>query len=161
VNLNSFNTDKVTNMASMFENCSSLTFLDLTAFYTLSVTNMDKMFAHCRALKTIYVYRDWTIENVKTNTNMFTGCNVLTGEYGTRYNASRPGSFYARLDAKGAPGYLTYKDYVSDVSAIPSVHDRSFDIYDVQGVKVRTAEQGIENLPSGFYIIGNRKIYVK
>ena len=161
VNLNSFNTDKVTNMASMFENCTSLTSIDLTAFYALSVTNMDKMFAHCRALNTIYVYRDWTIENVKPNTNMFLGCNVLTGELGTRYNANHAGSDYACLDEKGSPGYLTYKDYVSDVSAIQSVYGRSFDIYDVQGVKVRTAEQGIENLPSGFYIIGNRKIYVK
>ncbi len=161
VNLNSFNTDKVTNMASMFENCTSLTSIDLTAFYALSVTNMDKMFAHCRALNTIYVYRDWTIENVKSNTNMFLGCNVLTGELGTRYNANNAGSDYACLDEKGSPGYLTYKDYVSDVSSIQSVYGRSFDIYDVQGVKVRTAEQGIENLPSGFYIIGNRKIYVK
>ena len=161
VNLNSFNTDKVTNMASMFENCTSLTSIDLTAFYALSVTNMDKMFAHCRALNTIYVYRDWTIENVKSNTNMFLGCNVLTGELGTRYNANHAGSDYACLDEKGSPGYLTYKDYVSDVSSIQSAYGRSFDIYDVQGVKVRTAEQGIENLPSGFYIIGNRKIYVK
>ena len=161
VDLNSFNTDKVTNMASMFENCTSLTSIDLTAFYALSVTNMDKMFAHCRALNTIYVYRDWTIENVKSNTNMFLGCNVLTGELGTRYNANHAGSDYACLDEKGSPGYLTYKDYVSDVSAIQSVYGRSFDIYDMQGVKVRTAEQGIENLHSGFYIIGNRKIYVK
>jgi hypothetical protein len=92
---------------------------------------------------------------------MFLGCNVLTGELGTRYNVNHAGSDYACLDEKGSPGYLTYKDYVSDVSSIQSAYGRSFDIYDVQGVKVRTAEQGIENLPSGFYIIGNRKIYVK
>ena len=161
LNLNSFNTDKVTNMASMFENCTSLTSIDLTAFYALSVTNMDKMFAYDRALKTIYVYKDWTIDNVKPNTNMFMGCNVLTGEYGTHYNASHAGSDYACLDEVGSPGYFTYKHYESSI-ALPQIGVRNiFDVYNLRGVKVRTVEQGIKNLPSGFYIMGDRKIYVK
>lgn len=49
---------------------------------------MASMFAYDRALQRNYVFMDQAIDNVKPNTNMFTGCNVLTGENGTRYNAS-------------------------------------------------------------------------
>ena len=161
LNLNSFNTDKVTNMGSMFENCSSLTSIDLTSFYALSVTNMDKMFAYDRALKTIYVYKDWTIDNVKPNTNMFIGCNVLTGENGTHFNANHAGSDYACLDETGSPGYFTYKQYETGIAVPRIVIRNSPDVYDLRGMKVRTDGQGIKNLPSGFYLVGDRKIFVK
>lgn len=122
---------------------------------------MDKMFAHDRALKTIYVYKDWTIDNVKPNTDMFLGCNVLTGENGTHYNASHAGSDYACLDETGYPGYFTYKQYESSI-VLPQIGLRNIsDVYDLHGVKVRTVEQGIRNLPSGFYLVGGRKIFVK
>ena len=99
---------------------------------------MDKMFAHDRALKTIYVYKDWTIDNVKPNTDMFLGCNVLTGENGTHYNASHAGSDYACLDETGYPGYFTYKQYESSI-VLPQIGLRNIsDVYDLHGVKVRT-----------------------
>ena len=47
LNLNNFNTIKVTNMREMFSKCSSLKELNLNNFNTTNVTNMWKMFNGC------------------------------------------------------------------------------------------------------------------
>ena len=47
---NNFNTSNVTNMGSMFRDCSSLTSLDLSNFNTANVTSMDYMFSECYKL---------------------------------------------------------------------------------------------------------------
>ena len=47
LNLNNFNTNKVTNMSYMFSGCSSLKELNLNNFNTNNVTNMFAMFGGC------------------------------------------------------------------------------------------------------------------
>ena len=42
---------EVTNMASMFYNCSALTSIDLSKFNTGKVTAMSYMFSGCKSLK--------------------------------------------------------------------------------------------------------------
>ena len=53
LNLSSFNTSNVKDMAGMFYNNRSLTQLDLSNFDTSSVIYMDYMFAECQNLKQI------------------------------------------------------------------------------------------------------------
>ena len=64
------NTEKVTDMYSMFYNCSSLTSLDVTHFNTANVTNMSFMFASCGALTTIYVSDKFVTDKVTKGSNM-------------------------------------------------------------------------------------------
>ena len=47
LNLNNFNTNKVTRMAYMFNKCSSLKELNINNFNTNNVTNFKYMFSRC------------------------------------------------------------------------------------------------------------------
>ena len=71
------NTEEVTNMASMFNNCSSLTSIDLSKFNTSNVTSMNSMFYKCSELTTLDL-GSFDTESVKSMKNMFTGCSKLT-----------------------------------------------------------------------------------
>ena len=73
------NTEKATDMSSMFYNCSSLTSLDVTHFNTANVTNMSFMFASCGALTTIYVSDKFVTDKVTKGSNMFNNCKNLKG----------------------------------------------------------------------------------
>ena len=53
LNLSSFNTSNVTTMLWMFTKCSSLTNLDLSNFNTSNVTEMRGMFSNCSSLTTL------------------------------------------------------------------------------------------------------------
>jgi surface protein len=102
------NTENVWNMSGMFENCSSLTSLDLSNFKTDNVTNMGCMFYNCRKLKTIYVGDNWNTDAVTSSYGMFDGCNRLYGSKGSSvYDYEKYDKTYARID-KGEenPGYF-------------------------------------------------------
>ena len=73
------NTEKATDMSSMFYNCSSLTSLDVTHFNTAKVTDMSFMFASCGALTTIYVSDKFVTDKVTKGSNMFNNCKNLKG----------------------------------------------------------------------------------
>lgn len=68
--LNLWNTQKVTNMNTMFYNTSSLTSIDLSTFDTTNVTDMSAMFAGASSLKTIDV-STFNTSNVKSMASMF------------------------------------------------------------------------------------------
>ena len=74
-----FNTAKVTNMRYMFYNCKALTSLDVTNFNTVNVTNMSSMFASCMALTTIYVSDKFVTDKVTKGSYMFKNCSNLKG----------------------------------------------------------------------------------
>jgi uncharacterized repeat protein (TIGR02543 family) len=71
-----FRTDKVTDMESMFENCKSLTSLNLSGFHTGQVTSMFSMFGNCSSLTTLNL-KNFDTSNVMTITSMFAGCESL------------------------------------------------------------------------------------
>lgn len=73
---NSFNTEKSTNMVSMFSNCSSLTSLDLSSFNTENVTSMSFMFMNLSKLEELDVSNFNTLK-VTTLVNTFVGCKAL------------------------------------------------------------------------------------
>ena len=124
LDLSTFDTSKVTNMAGMFYGCSSLVSLDLSSFDTSNVTHMSMvtyswsgilddvygMFGFCSSLKTIYVGQLWSTSSVTESFEMFDACSSLVGGAGTTYNSSHEDITYACVDGGTAsPGYLTLK----------------------------------------------------
>ena len=108
VGLEYFNTSNVTNMASMFDGCYSLTTLDLSSFNTSSVTVMKRMFYGCTNLTTIYVRSGWSTANVTESSYMFEGCDRIVGGRGTQWNPDHTDAAYAHVDGgENNPGYLT------------------------------------------------------
>ena len=75
--LKGLDTSKVTSMYSMFENCSSLTSLDLSSFDTSKVTNMRDMFASCSSLTSLDL-SSFDTSNATNMRSMFAGCSSLT-----------------------------------------------------------------------------------
>ena len=82
LDLSSFNTSAVTDMRYMFSSCSNLTTLDLSSFNTSSVTSMSSMFSSCSNLATL----DLSSFDTSAVTNMmymFYNCTKLTTIIGT------------------------------------------------------------------------------
>ena len=76
MDLSHFNNSLVTNMASMFNGCSSLKSIDLYDIDTSSVEDMNNMFNDCKALETL----ELSYLNTSLVTNMaymFNGCESL------------------------------------------------------------------------------------
>lgn len=109
VDFSLFDTRKVTNMMSMFFNCTNIYSLDLSTFDTQNVTRTGSMFNNCKNLATIYVDDTWTMDKVSGSFMMFDGCTNLKGERGTTYDENHTDAEYARVDGgASAPGYFTY-----------------------------------------------------
>ena len=81
------NTEKVTNMSSMFYSCSSLTSLDVTHFNTANVMDMSFMFYRCLSLTSLDVTK-FNTENVTYMRNMFASCSKLTSLDVTKFNTA-------------------------------------------------------------------------
>ena len=64
---------KVTNMISMFRDCTNLT--SIPVLYTSSVTNMAQMFSSCSNLTSIPVLDTSSVTNMA---QMFYSCSILT-----------------------------------------------------------------------------------
>ena len=77
MDLNNVNTDGVTNMACMFDGCSSLDTLDLSGWNTGAVTRMDNLFFDCTKLKTLNL-TGWDVSHVTKMTVLFFNCQSLT-----------------------------------------------------------------------------------
>lgn len=160
LDLSNFSTSRVTNMVDMFYGCSSLITLDLSGFKTTNVKYMWAMFEECQNLQTIYVSEKWNIDNVEDEgVNMFFNCYMLTGENGTHFYPSNTGVEFAHIDGGPQnPGYFTYKEFEGITTVINDI--KPSDVYRLDGVRVRTADQGLADLPPGVYIIGDKKIII-
>ena len=78
LDLSSFNTEKVTNMVTMFENSKHLRSLKLPkGFIGSSVTNLNAMFRDCESLTELDLSGS-NSENVKDMSEMFYGCKALS-----------------------------------------------------------------------------------
>ena len=72
-----FDTQNVTNMKEMFDNCSGLTSLDLTPLDTSNVTDMSFMFSGCSGLTALDL-SPLDTQKVTNMRNMFANCSSLT-----------------------------------------------------------------------------------
>ena len=77
IDLSKLDTEKVTNMNSLFDGCESLTTLDLSSFDTGSVTNMNSLFYGCESLTTLDL-SSFDTGNVTDMRSLFQDCNALT-----------------------------------------------------------------------------------
>ena len=149
--IENLNTSKVTNLKSMFEECSALTELDLVGFDVRKVTDASSMFESCTLLKTIYNDHSWSIP---TTTDMFNGCTSLVG--GVSYNHSKVNGAMA----SPVNGYFTTTgtaryDYL-ECSWDETTHEV------VQTVRTTQAEQLTSskyNLSEGTFIVYNNVNY--
>jgi surface protein len=97
------NTEKVTDMRYMFNNCSKLTSLDVSNFNTKKVTNMSFMFSYCSTFTTIYVNDKFVIDKVTNGSYMFDNCTNLKGFIEYKKNPSLKDHNYANYKT----GYFT------------------------------------------------------
>lgn len=83
LDLTSFNTKKVTNMAKMFYGCDALTSLDLSGFDTRSVQYIGLMFYNCKSLVSLDLSGfdmrrvRYTGDDISNSAYMFSGCYNL------------------------------------------------------------------------------------
>ena len=82
------NTSKVTNMACMFNNCKSLTSLNLSSFNTANVTDMGCMFDNCKSLTSLNVSNFNTAKVIHMEW-MFYGCSSLTSLNLSNFNTAK------------------------------------------------------------------------
>ena len=76
--IENLNTEKVTDMSSMFSDCQKLTSLDLSNFNTANVKYMRSMFGFCQKLTSLNV-TNFNTANVEDMRSMFKNCSALTG----------------------------------------------------------------------------------
>ena len=77
LNLSNFNTSIVTNMGSMFYGCSQLSSINLSNFNTLKVRNMHSMFRDCSHLTSLNL-SNFVTSNLRNMGIMFQGCSQLS-----------------------------------------------------------------------------------
>ena len=85
LDLSSFNTSNVATTEYMFYNCRSLTSLDLSSFDTSKVTSMYWMFASCTSLKDVYITVEATLMKL-TNNLTSQGNNYIPSSATIHYN---------------------------------------------------------------------------
>ena len=80
LDLSSFNTSNVTNMRWMFATCFNLTSLDLSNFNTSKVINIEYIFSGCTSLTSLNL-SNWDVSKVTNMTYMFDACSSLKDVY--------------------------------------------------------------------------------
>ncbi|MCI5984719.1 MAG: BspA family leucine-rich repeat surface protein [Firmicutes bacterium] len=88
LDLSGFNTSNVTNMSWMFYNSSSLTNLNLSSFNTSNVTDMSSMFYWCSSLTSLGI-NSFNTSNVTNMNSMFHFCSSLTSLNVSSFNTSK------------------------------------------------------------------------
>ena len=79
LDLSNFNTAKVKIMYNMFKNCKKLSSLNLSeSFNTVNVTNMSSMFYGCSQLSSLDLSESFNTVNVTNMSSMFYGCSQLS-----------------------------------------------------------------------------------
>ena len=117
--LNYLNTSKVTDMQSMFRDCSGLTSLNLSGFSTSKVVLMDYMFYGCSGLTSLYLGSFFT-DNVQYMDYMFSGCTGLTS---------------INLVNFRTPKVINMRDMFSDCSSLTSLNLSRFNTANVRDMR--------------------------
>ena len=112
LDLSKFNTANVKNMEDMFKECRKLSLLDLSKFNTANVKNMEDMFKECRKLSLLDL-SNFNTERVKDMSSMFSGCSTLqtifaSDKFVTDQVFYGVGMFF---DCKNLKGFI---DYISN-----------------------------------------------
>ena len=129
-----FNTANVENMRSMFSECKNLAELDLSNFNTAKVTNMGTMFSGCLNLTTIYVNDDFVITN--KSYRLFIGCTKLKGaidfdEYKTNSSfANYKTGYFTKLVGKNGDEKIGAAGETLTAETLTLADDKDFVAYE-------------------------------
>ena len=149
LNLSNFDTSKITDMNHMFYSCRNLTLLDISNFNTSKVTDMAYMFNYCRSLASIDV-SSFNTSNVTNMYAMFEYCSNLTSLDLSNFdtsNATDMGYMFRYCSS------LTSIKGMIDMKHCESYVDMFYDCPKLRDVKIK-------NPPSGFNGAGlNRSQY--
>ena len=85
--IENLNTEKVTNMSYMFNNCSALASLNVSKFNTAEVKDMDFMFYNCSTLTSLNL-SNFNNAKVTTMISMFDGCTKLESLDLSKFNTT-------------------------------------------------------------------------
>lgn len=97
LDVSSWDTSKVTVMYGLFSRCTSLTSLDLSSFNTSSVTDMGNMFKGCSLLTSVNV-SSFNTNNVTTMQTMFDGCSSITSLDLSNFDTGSVTSMYSMFN---------------------------------------------------------------
>ena len=129
-----FDTKNVSNMYFMFNGCSTLTSLDLTNFNTKNVSNMYGMFCDCSKLTSL----DLTNFNTAKVTDMgymFLGCSNLTSLDLTNFNTAKVTDMHGMFKGCSA---LTSRDLTNFNTAEVRDMNRMFYMLDESSTALTT-----------------------
>ena len=87
--LDYLNTENVTDMSNMFNNCIILPSLDLSNFNTAKVTNMSCMFKNCKELSSLNLSESFNTVNVTNMLSMFQSCQELSSLNLSNFNTAK------------------------------------------------------------------------
>ena len=87
--LDYLNTENVTDMSDMFNNCTILPSLDLSKFNTAKVTIMYNMFKNCKKLSSLNLSESFNTVNVTNMSSMFYGCSQLSSLDLSNFNTEK------------------------------------------------------------------------
>ena len=97
LDVSNFDTQNVEDMSEMFVSCMKLKSLNVSNFDTQKVTNMNSMFWNSSALTTIYASDKFVTTKVSSGADMFKGCTNLKGfiEYNKNTDKDKDNYKYA------------------------------------------------------------------
>ena len=146
---------------SAFENNKYLTEVSIPS----SITNIgDKAFKGCSNLKSITVYITTPISLAVAGTRGSDGASVFEGVDKTTCVLYVPDGSVELY--KAAPVWCEFKHIVpistlTGINGVNVTEGEPFDIYNLQGRKVKSKAYDLKGLPRGIYIINGKKVAVK
>ena len=129
-----FDTKNVSNMYFMFNNCPNLTSLDLTDFNTKNVKNMNGMFCDCSNLTSLDI-TNFNTAKVTNMGNMFLGCSNLTSLDLTNFNTAKVTDMHGMFKGCSA---LTSLDLTNFNTAEVRDMNRMFNMLDESSTALTT-----------------------
>ncbi len=129
-----FDTKNVSNMYFMFNGCSNLTSLDLTDFNTKNVKNMNGMFCDCSNLTSLDI-TNFNTAKVTNMGNMFLGCSNLTSLDLTNFNTAKVTDMHGMFKGCSA---LTSLDLTNFNTAEVRDMNRMFNMLDESSTALTT-----------------------
>ena len=134
LDLTKFDTKNVSSMYFMFYGCSNLTSLNLTNFNTKNVKNMNGMFGDCTHLTSLDI-TNFNTAKVTNMGNMFLGCSNLTSLDLTNFNTAKVTDMHGMFKGCSA---LTSLDLTNFNTAEVTDMNRMFNMLDESSTALTT-----------------------
>ena len=153
LDVSNFNTSNVTDMNYMFSNCNSLSSLDVSNFDTSKVINMSGMFYNCTGLTSLDT-SNFDTRNVKDMQVMFAYCTSLTLLDVSNFNTGNVTNMYSMFNNCSSLASLDVSDF--DTSKVTNMGNMfhnctSLTTLDVSGFNT----SNVTNMSYMFNVSGN------